>query len=190
MQPARARWSWLRGRRRNATLLGLIPLVVVSIGWSSIGPAGGSRVSHVTLQASGLGPVKFGATQKAAVSRLSELLGHRPTGHSSSVCVGGIKNVSWNDLVVQFKKGQFSGYRYWVTQANPTVWPKLATANGITLGNSFSTLQDRYGRSLRQTGTDFWSAGQLTFGINSGSSPAPPNSPVYEIKVAVCPAAL
>ena len=89
-----------------------LPLFALAGMWLSAeaGTAAAAPRSQVTLDGSSLGPVKIGATQRVAVARLSHWFG-APTGHSASVCLGGYKDVTWNDLDVQFKKGRLSGYR-------------------------------------------------------------------------------
>jgi hypothetical protein len=104
--------------------------------------------------------------------------------------------VAWHDLIVQFRHGRFSGYRYWVnglgspSPSAPAVSPRLQTAKGITLGSTFAELKRTY--RLTQTGTDFWKApNDIVFALNSETYPSPPSSPIYEIKTyGVCPAAI
>ena len=153
-------------------------------------PAGGvsPRAARVVLQGSGLGPVRLGTAQRPVTARLSSLLGH-PTAYPPAGCVGGYRDVEWSDLIVQFKRGRLAGYRYWVTRPHQAVTPKLSTATGITLGSTFAAVKSAYPH-LTQTGTDFWSADGLTFGVTSSQYPSPSSAPVYEIKVNACPAAL
>lgn len=144
--------------------------------------------ARVILQGSGLGPVRIGAAQRSATDWLTSALG-RPTAHPPAGCVGDYRNVEWGDLIVQFKRGRFAGYRFWVTEPDRAVTPKLSTAAGITLGSTFAEVKSAYPH-LTQTGTDFWSASGLTFGLRNSKYPSPPSAPVYEIKVNACPAAL
>lgn len=132
--------------------------------------------------------MRLGAAQRPATAQLSSLLG-RPTAYPPAGCVGGYRNVEWSDLIVQFKRGRLAGYRFWVTRPNEEVKPRLSTATGITLGSTFAAVKSAYPH-LVQTGTDFWSAQGLTFGLRSSQYPSPPSAPVYEIKVDACPAAI
>jgi len=166
--------------------------VATAAGAASQGPG------RVVLSGSGLGPVKLGTSQRAATARLTALLG-RPTAYPPSGCVGGYRNVEWRDLIVQFKSSRFAGYRYWYTQLSQGATPEavphqagtptLFTSTGITLGSTFAAVKRAYPH-LTQTGTDFWSAGDLTFAVIASQYPSPPSAPVYEIKVDACPAAV
>jgi hypothetical protein len=147
------------------------------------------------LAGNGLGIVHFGSSARSVATAISAKLGP-PTGHPATACVGGYTEVAWHDLIVQFRHGRFSGYRYWVNGSGSpspsasTVSPKLQTAKGISLGSTFAQLKRSY--RLTQTGTDFWKAqNAIVFALDSQTHPSPPNSPVYEIKsYGVCPAAL
>ncbi len=174
-------------RVANAALAVVIAVGVVGLAgsWGMAAAAPGN--GHPTLQADGLGGVRIGTTERVATRKLSAQLGP-PSGHPAPGCVGGYSDVAWRDLIVQFKHGRFSGYRYWVTGPRQSVTPKLATARGITLGSTFGQLRHLY--ALTQTGTDFWSAAGMTFGLNSAAYPSPPSAPIYEVKVSACPAAL
>jgi len=147
------------------------------------------------LGGNGLGVARFGSPARSVTSALSVELGS-PTGHPDAGCVGGYTQVAWHDLIVQFRHGRFSGYRYWVSgSGSPSasasaVSPKLATAKGISLGSTFARVKRSY--RLTQSGTDFWkSRDGIVFVLDSPTYPSPPSSPVYEIKsYGVCPAAL
>jgi hypothetical protein len=62
----------------------------------------------------------------------------------------------------------------------------LATAQGITLGSTLSTLRQRYG-TLKQIETDNWRANNgLLFVDNAKRDPVPLSSSIIEIKVDAC----
>ena len=151
------------------------------------GMAAAAGNGHPTLRGDGLGSVRIGTIERVAVKDLAAQLGP-PSDHPSPGCVGGYSDVAWRDLIVQFKQGRFSGYRYWVTRPHQSLAPRLATARGITLGSTFGQLRHLY--ALTQTGTDYWSAAGMTFGLDSAAYPSPPSAPIYEVKVSACPAAL
>ena len=96
--------------------------------------------------------------------------------------------MAWHDLIAQFRSGRFSGYRYWDGQAGRPISPRLTTAKGVTLGTTFGVLRDAY--PLTQTGTFFWSADGMTFGLAGDTYPSPAGAVIYEVSVSVCPAAL
>ena len=147
------------------------------------------------LAGNGLGVVRFGASVRSVTSAVSVQLGP-PTGRPDAGCVGGYSEVAWHDLIVQFRHGRFTGYRYWVNSSGSPppsasdVSPRLRTARGISLGSTFAQVESRY--RLTQTGTDFWKAtNDIVFALDSATFPSPPTSPVYEIKTyGVCPAAI
>lgn len=107
--------------------------------------------------------------------------------------------VEWGDLVAEFRLSKFSGFRFlkggWplATPGSPreasppkTVFPKLTTATGISLGSTLAQLRRSY-RSLRFVGTDKWrSANGLTFVDDANNDPEPPSSQIIEIKVGTC----
>ena len=154
-----------------------------------------SASTSVVLAGNGLGVARFGSSAASVTSAVSAKLG-APTGHPDAGCVGGYTEVAWHDLIVQFRHGRFTGYRYWVNgSGSPSpsasaIAPRLQTAKGITLGSTFAQLKRRY--RLTQTGTDFWKApNNIVFALNSETYPSPPSSPIYEIKTyGVCPAAI
>ena len=91
--------------------------------------------SPIVLAGNGLGIVHFGSSARSVTTAISAKLGS-PTGHSAADCVGGYTEVAWHDLIVQFRHGRFSGYRYWVNGSGSpspsasTVSPKLADGQG------------------------------------------------------------
>ncbi len=177
---------------RSARASATAAVLAFALSWAVFAVAGPTAAAapfnrHVTLEGDGLGSVRIGASEGAATRELSAELGS-PSDLPASGCTGPYRDVEWHDLVVQFKNGRFSGYRYWVSRPHETVEPRLRTRRGITVGSTFRDLRRAY--ALTQTGTDFWSAQGLTFGLSGFTYPSPPSAPVYEVKVTVCPAAL
>lgn len=162
------------------------------------GVARASATVPIRLDGDGLGIVSFGATASLATKTLTAVLGS-PTGHPSAGCAGDYSQVAWHDLITQFRNGRFAGYRYVAdgsTGISPTITtlraakvPKLATAAGITLGDTFAEVKHAY-PVLRQSGTDFWrTASGIVFAFDAPGN-AVATSAIYEIKNNVCPAAL
>ena len=158
-------------------------------------PLVASAATPIVLAGNGLGVARFGTTSRVVTSAVSARLGP-PTSHAAAVCAGGYSQVGWHDLIVQFRRGRFSAYRYWTNasgspspSASP-VSPRLQTAEGVTLGSTFARVKRSY--RLTQTGTDFWKAPNgIVFALGGATYPSPPSSPVYEIKSdGACPAAL
>ena len=183
-------------RLLRPVLGGLATWLVVSPASSPLAAAASpSARTPILLAGNGLGVAHFGSPARSVTGAISAKLGS-PTGHPAAGCVGGYTQVAWHDLIVQFRHGHFSGYRYWVSgSGSPSasasaVSPKLATAKGISLGSTFAQVKRSY--RLTQTGTDFWKSHDgIVFALDSQTYPSPPSSPVYEIKsYGVCPAAL
>jgi len=170
-------------------------LLVLAAAAPTAAAASSTAETPIVLRGHGLGVVRFGSSARSVTKAVSARLG-APTGHPDAGCVGGYTEVAWHDLIVQFRHGRFSGYRYWVdgsgspSPSASAIAPRLQTAKGITLGSTFAELKRTY--RLTQTGTDFWKApNDVVFGLNSGTYPSPPSSSIYEIKSSgACPAAL
>jgi hypothetical protein len=162
------------------------------------GVAAASATVPMRLDGNGLGIVTFGASASSATKTLTAVLG-APTAHPSAGCAGDYSEVAWHDLIVQFRNGRFSGYRYLaggLTGISPTITtlraakvPKLDTATGITLGDTFAEVK-RANPRLSQSGSDFWrTANGIVFAFDASGNVAGA-SQIYEIKNDVCPAAL
>ena len=134
-----------------------------------------------------MGAVRLGTPEAAAIRELTAQLG-APSGYPAAGCLGTYTDVAWHDLIAQFKDGRFSGYRYWVEQPGRPISPKLTTGKGVTIGTTFGQLRQAY--RLTQSGTFFWSAAGMTFGLAGDTYPSPAGAPVYEVTVTACPAAL
>jgi len=173
---------------------GLATGLVLALAISPLATAASPRARPtVLLEGDGLGVAHFGSPARSVTSAISARLGS-PTGFPAAGCVGGYTQVAWHDLIVQFRHGRFSGYRYWVNASGSApasaISPQLVTTKGISIGSTFAQVKRRY--RLTQTGTDFWKSHDgIVFALNSQSYPSPPSALVYEIKsYGVCPAAL
>lgn len=162
------------------------------------GVARASATVPIRLDGNGLGVVGFGASASMATKTLTAVLG-APTAHPSAGCAGDYSEIAWHDLIAQFRDGRFAGYRYLaggLTGISPTIAtlraakvPKLDTATGITLGDSFAEVKRAY-PVLKQSGSFFWrTASGIVFAFDAPGNVAAA-SQIYEIKNNVCPAAL
>ena len=184
-------------RRRRRSLRLLLGALAVCLPTGALGAplASAETKTPVLLTGNGLGVVRFGSSVGSVTRAVSAKLGP-PTGHPDAGCVGGYTEVAWRDLIVQFRHGRFTGYRYWANSSGSpapspsTISPRLQTATGISLGSTFAQVRRLY--RLTQTGTDFWKAANgIVFALDSRTYPSPPSSLVYEIKTdGVCPAAV
>lgn len=114
-----------------------------------------STTPSAHLGADGVGTVRFGLPKARAVAELSSLFGSPTWRSASDGCGPRHSEVEWGDLAAEFRLNEFSGYRH-ATRSHlqrsvgaprgslNVVSPRLATANGITLG---STLAQRLLRS-------------------------------------------
>jgi hypothetical protein len=163
---------------------------------AALGSASGLGASN--LEPSGIGTVRFGVTKDHAVAELSALFGRPAARGVNTGCDRRYTEVEWADLVAEFRSNKFSGYRYikggypLTTPGSPrepppkTVFPRLATAKGITLGSTLAQLRAAY-RVLRSVGADRWrSANGLVFVDRALHDPAPASSPIIEIKIGTC----
>jgi len=162
--------------------------------------ASATKSAPIRLDGNGLGVVGFGATVSTATKVLTARLG-APTGHPSAGCTSAYNQTAWHDLIIQFKAGRFTGYRYVAGGWNgispssktlhATVTPKLATSAGISLRSTMAEATRAY-PSLRRSGTDFWRLSNgIVFAFYTGAHANPSStSPIYEIKNNVCPGSL
>jgi hypothetical protein len=173
-------------------------LVVIGLGVGAPAALGASRSSARTLRPDGIETVRFGVTKRTAVTELRHLLGVPSARGVNTGCGPRYTEVEWGDLVAEFRLRKFSGLRYlkasWplTTTGSPrearpkTVFPKLATAKGISLGSTLAQLRRAY-RPLRLVGTDKWrSPNGLTFVVDAKRDPEPPSTRIVEIKVGTC----
>jgi hypothetical protein len=158
-----------------------------------------STSAPIRLDGKGLGIVNFGASTSSATKTLSATLG-TPTGHPGAGCTTAYSQTAWHDLIVQFKSGRFSGYRYvaggWsgispsTKSLHAVVTPKLATSTGITLGSTTAATKRAY-PSVHQTGSDFWSTPTgIVFAFYELKATSSSAEPIYEIKNNVCPGSI
>lgn len=150
----------------------------------------------IRLNGNGVGPVTPGESERSALRRLQHYFGV-PTDHPRSDCGGAYANVAWQNLIVQFKAGRFSGYRYVDSRGVPVapsarvlrdVSPKLTTAHGAALGSTLAEVR-RVSGTLRETGTArFRSIAGVTFAFWASSN-ANSHSRVYQMSSNFCPAA-
>lgn len=166
----------------------------------------------LVLSRQGIGPVRFGLNKDTAVSRLSRLFGRPSRPFPNSGCGPRYSEVAWGHLYAEFRLGKFSGFRYmlgrWLPQhpANggalqgllvpkpharrrahlALLYPRLATANGISLLSTLGQLRAAYGR-LDLIGTDRWQTRDgLIFYTSANLQPPPASSRIVEIKFGTC----
>jgi hypothetical protein len=183
-----------------ASFLAGLVLLVIGLGSGALAALGSrSTSSPRILRPDGIELVRFGVTKRTAVTALRHLFGAPSARGVNTGCGLRYTEVEWGDLVAEFRLGTFSGFRYLKTgwplttpgsprEASPpkTVFPKLATAKGISLGSTLAQLRRAY-RPLRSVGTDEWrSANGLTFVDDAKHDPEPPSSRMIEIKVGTC----
>src|ERR1700688_1503036 len=134
----------------------------------------------VALGPHGVGTVHFGLTKAATVAQLSAMFGPPDARGVNTGCSARYTEVVWGDLGVEFRSNLFSGYRY------RSLTPKLATATGISLGNTLAQVRAAYGK-LGFVGTDRWRAPTgLVFYDDAMHDPEPPSSRIVEIKIGTC----
>ena len=147
----------------------------------------------------GIGPVRFGLPEARAVVELRARFGVPASLGVNTGCGPRFAEVEWGDLTAEFRSHHFIGYRYakggypLVTPGSPhprhslgTRWPKLSTANGISLGSTLGQLRAAYA-VVRFVGVDRWeSANGLIFVDDAPRDPEAPSSAIIEIKVGTC----
>jgi hypothetical protein len=156
-----------------------------------------STGSTVTVGQHGIGTVRFGETERATVAGLTALFGPPTQQLPNSGCGARFREVAWGHLYAEFRSGRFEGFRYVLSgwpvnrprqrRTEPaSVFPKLRTAKGVTLGDTLGKVRAEYG-SLRPIGTDRWeSADGLVFYDNAKHDPVPSSSRIVEIKIGTC----
>jgi hypothetical protein len=194
-EPTSAYARVVHAARALATLL-----VVAALGAGVTAALGsGSTLSPPTLGPDGIGPVRFGMTKLNAVAGLSDLLGAPSARGVNTGCGPRYTEVEWGDLVAEFRLSTFSGFRYltggWpiTTPSSPreaspprALFPKLATSERISLGNTLAQLRVAYG-VLRFVGTDRWrSLNGLVFVDDAKPIGEPRLRHIIEIKVKTC----
>lgn len=190
--PAVRRLEYVGGPRSLATVV----LVAVGLSAGAL-TASASTSSTAALRPDGIGTVRFGLPKDQAVARLSALFGSPSWRSASDGCGPRYTEVEWGDLAAEFRLKVFSGYRYaprsYLQRSVgaprgplPLVSPRLATANGITVGSTLGQLRSAYA-VLHLSGADRWAAASgLHFLVNAERNPAPPSSRIIEIKIGTC----
>ena len=160
--------------------------------WGESGPASGPSLQ---LEDTGLGVVSFGASPAQVESALGPLLGLWTASPESGCDPHQFSEIEWDDLVVEFNQGFFTGYRDilggWTSIGSPRTPsgppnPKITTAAGIGVADSLSQLESAY-PGLKQSGSfTFTSADRIHFVVESNAYPPAADSPIDEIKIGTC----
>jgi len=166
-------------------------LAAVTIGSPATGPILGTH---------GVARVEIGAAKSKAVAELSQLFGRPSATGVNTGCGPRYSEVEWGDLVAEFRRSRFSGFRYvkggypLTTSGSPheasalraALLPKLATSRGITLGSTLGQLRKAY-PALRFVGTDRWqSPDGLVFVDDAKPIAKPRLRHIIEIKLGTC----
>jgi photosystem II stability/assembly factor-like uncharacterized protein len=144
--------------------------------------------ADVVLGADGLGVVKVGASQAKAVATVRRYLGPPTVTTTRGVCPGRTE-VEWNDLALEFYRGNLAGYRYMrgglthagsLTKTSSPLTPPLRTATGATLGMTLAQVRPLYpagdfseeqGGSINVPGTKSGDHLRLEFFSDTASTP-------------------
>lgn len=150
----RARFVSVDGNLAAARLADAPPTVPEKVVWS--GRRGQMLRSFIAggpkavLDANAIGEARFGARLSEVVARLSRLLGPPATTLSASAC-GPVQTISWRQLTAYFRSGRFIGYAYGYQTPRRLPGPVLATARGLTLGDTIARARRLYGSAFRST---------------------------------------
>jgi len=177
-----------------ASVAGLVAL--------ALNPQGSARGSAPLprLESGGIGLVHFGLPKAQVVASLRTSLGAPNAEGINTGCGPKFSEVAWHDLIVEFRLGRFTGYRFvqggWplttpgspddrVTARSPT--PALTSEQGITLGSTLGELRSAY-RNLHVSGAVQWTAPNgLTFVEPSTvRNPQSPADRIVEIETRTC----
>ena len=182
----RRRLEDVRAARTLATIL----LVGIAVGVGVPRALASTRATS-DLRGDGIGTVRFGLPKATVVGELSVLFGAPTWRGISTGCGARFTEVEWGDFAAEFRLNVFSGYRYATRlqqilgaphDSLSTVWPRLATAKGITVGDTLAQLHLAYGK-LHWTGPNKRHTTNGLFFVDDGTrSPAPPSSRISEIK--------
>jgi hypothetical protein len=170
------------------------PWLVLAAAAVLLGSAAGDAArTGPALGAHGIGGVRFGLARAEAVAELRVLFGAPTSRGVNTGCGPSYGEVEWHDLVAEFRRGRFTGYRYllggWplTTPGSPRqvvltgVAPRLATGAGVTLGTTLADARHDYG-ALRNAGVDLWrTADGLLLSANESSPPR-----IAEVRVGTC----
>ena len=190
----------LGGRRTTSrALLATSVLVALVVAGAATLSAGGSAATGraPALGADAIGTVRFGLPKATAVAELSDLFGRPSARFVNSGCGPRYTEVAWGELYAEFRSGEFSGYRYlrngwppktYAHRSPPpkVVSPRIATAEGITLGSTLAQVRAAY-RPLQRVAADGWrSSSKLVFVDDALRDPVSPTSRIIEIKTTTC----
>ena len=147
----------------------------------------------IQLESDGLGVVSFGATPEQVQTALSPLL-QSPTGTPESGCdARQFKEIEWNDLIVEFNEGFFTGYRYVLggqaaigklVQSTGPPNPVITTSTDIGLGSTLAQLDQAY-PGIPQFGSFTLTSDRMHFVFDPSRSLSP-QSKITEIKTGTC----
>jgi hypothetical protein len=157
----------------------------------ALAPTSAAANPRPLIEPTGIGSVHFGIAKAQAVSELSRLLGKPSARFVDNGCGPRYTEAAWGHLYVEFRGGQFIGYRYiengWPAKKQATsTLPLIATSKGITLGSTLGQVRAAY-RRLALVGTDRWRANNgLIFYDNAEREPPPASSRIIEIKIGTC----
>lgn len=175
-------------------------LALLILGFLAPSTATAQKPSLPLLEVDGIGSVSFGSPKAQVVASLQRSLGAPNARGVNTGCGFRFSEVAWHDLVAEFRRDRFTGYRFveggWplTTPGSPRdrvgprrTTPHLETARGITLGSTLGAVRHAYG-SLRRSGATQWTAADgLVFGESSANrDPASPTNRVTEIEVGTC----
>jgi hypothetical protein len=168
-------------------------LVGIALGGSALQTLADTS-ARVTLRADGIGTVTFGAPKARVVNELSAVFGPPTWRGVNPGCGPRWTEVLWDRLAIEFRYGTFSGYRYAAARHIEGLFdaprrvakhalPKLATALGMSLGNTLAQVRAAYPRALTFVGTDrHKTRNGIVFVDNARHSPASLSSRIIEIK--------
>jgi hypothetical protein len=152
----------------------------------------------IVLAPNGIGNVHFGLPRTQAVAELRSDFGAPSTQGVNSGCGPRYREVVWGNLLVEFRLGRLSGYRYVGAgyeieiSGHPRAprphgaTARLTTATGITLGSTLAQVRVAYG-ALAFIGTDRWQANNgIVFVDDAERDPEPASSRIIEIKDGTC----
>lgn len=176
----------------------LVPGFVALTGALVFAVSGGlASRSAFSLSDHAVGPARFGEPEREAVQKLTAVLGNASPRFVNQACSPRYTEVAWHDLVVEFRNGRLSGFRYlvggWPPSNRPAnhslraaVTPAIQTSAGTALGDPLASVRQREG-TLARIGADTWRSGAgLVFVDNATHDPVPATARIIEIKFGTC----
>ena len=189
----------MAGQRNNGhakrSVLGAV-FLSVQLAFGLGGTAAGAS-SLPRLTANGVGSMHFGRSKESTVAALTKVLGVPNARGVNTGCGPQFTEVAWHDLILEFRNGRFTGYRYidggWplatphdrVTAKGPL--PRLRTGSGLTLGSTLAEARAAY-KHFVQAGAVKWKAenGMVFVVSSTAHNPSAPSNRLVEIKVGTC----